>query len=61
MFSDSDSDSSEGISDGRKSRVESCSKSKSESGDFVWITAPLPDHMARTWERLGWREEDGGN
>lgn len=24
----------------------------------ITLTAPLPDHMARTWKTLGWREND---
>ncbi len=28
------------------------------TGDTVTITAPLPEHMARTWAMLDWREAD---
>jgi 23S rRNA pseudouridine955/2504/2580 synthase len=28
------------------------------TGETVSITAPLPDHMARTWKTLEWREAD---
>jgi 23S rRNA pseudouridine955/2504/2580 synthase len=28
------------------------------SGQRITITAPLPDHMARTWKTLEWRETD---
>ena len=28
------------------------------TGAQVTITAPLPDHMARTWKTLEWREAD---
>lgn len=28
------------------------------TGRRVTITAPLPDHMARTWKTLGWHEND---
>ena len=28
------------------------------TGDTVTITAPLPEHMARTWKTLEWRESD---
>jgi 23S rRNA pseudouridine955/2504/2580 synthase len=28
------------------------------TGDTVTITAPLPEHMARTWKTLEWREVD---
>jgi 23S rRNA pseudouridine955/2504/2580 synthase len=24
----------------------------------ITLTAPLPDHMARTWKTLGWHEND---
>ncbi len=29
-----------------------------ETGKTLTLTAPLPDHMARTWETMGWREAD---
>ena len=25
---------------------------------LITVTAPLPDHMARTWQTLGWSEQD---
>ena len=28
------------------------------TGETVTVTAPLPDHMARTWKTLEWREAD---
>jgi 23S rRNA pseudouridine955/2504/2580 synthase len=28
------------------------------TGKRVTLTAPLPDHMARTWKTLGWHEND---
>ncbi|AXC49392.1 RluA family pseudouridine synthase [Paracoccus suum] len=28
------------------------------TGEMLTITAPLPEHMARTWETLGWSERD---
>jgi 23S rRNA pseudouridine955/2504/2580 synthase len=28
------------------------------TGDTVTVTAPLPDHMTRTWKTLEWRETD---
>lgn len=28
------------------------------TGQRISVTAPLPDHMARTWEMLGWRADD---
>ena len=28
------------------------------SPDVVTVTAPLPDHMKRTWKSLGWHESD---
>ncbi len=28
------------------------------TGARISLTAPLPDHMARTWEMLGWRPDD---
>jgi 23S rRNA pseudouridine955/2504/2580 synthase len=28
------------------------------TGKPVTFTAPLPDHMARTWRFFGWRPED---
>ena len=28
------------------------------TGDTITITAPLPEHMARTWQMLDWREAD---
>ena len=28
------------------------------TGRRITITAPLPDHMARTWKTLGWHEND---
>ena len=28
------------------------------TGKRLFITAPLPEHMARTWELFGWRPED---
>ena len=28
------------------------------TGRRLHVTAPLPDHMARTWEMFGWRAED---
>lgn len=28
------------------------------TGKEVTLTAPLPDHMARTWSAMGWRESD---
>ena len=29
-----------------------------DTGERVTLTAPLPDHMARTWKTLGWHEND---
>jgi 23S rRNA pseudouridine955/2504/2580 synthase len=28
------------------------------TGKRITLTAPLPDHMARTWDTMGWREGD---
>ena len=28
------------------------------TGKRITLTAPLPDHMARTWKTLGWYEND---
>ena len=28
------------------------------TGKRITVTAPLPDHMARTWKTLGWHEND---
>ena len=28
------------------------------TGKALRFSAPLPDHMARTWEMMGWREQD---
>ena len=28
------------------------------TGKELRLSAPLPEHMARTWEMLGWREAD---
>ena len=28
------------------------------TGKELHLSAPLPEHMARTWEMLGWRETD---
>ncbi|MDO5603723.1 MAG: RluA family pseudouridine synthase [Paracoccus sp. (in: a-proteobacteria)] len=28
------------------------------TGEVLTLTAPLPEHMARTWETFGWRAED---
>ncbi|MDJ0631485.1 MAG: RluA family pseudouridine synthase [Rhodobacter sp.] len=28
------------------------------TGNVLTLAAPLPDHMARTWDSLGWRAED---
>lgn len=28
------------------------------SGKRMTLTAPLPDHMMRTWKTLGWHEND---
>jgi 23S rRNA pseudouridine955/2504/2580 synthase len=28
------------------------------TGKEITLTAPLPDHMARTWAAMGWRESD---
>ncbi|TRW97427.1 RluA family pseudouridine synthase [Paracoccus sp. M683] len=28
------------------------------TGERITLTAPLPDHMARTWKTLGWAPED---
>ncbi|ARJ68912.1 RluA family pseudouridine synthase [Paracoccus contaminans] len=28
------------------------------TGKRITLTAPLPDHMARTWQTLGWHEND---
>ena len=28
------------------------------TGERITLTAPLPDHMARTWKTLGWNPED---
>lgn len=28
------------------------------TGKRITVTAPLPDHMARTWKTLGWHESD---
>jgi 23S rRNA pseudouridine955/2504/2580 synthase len=28
------------------------------TGKRITLTAPLPDHMARTWKTMGWREAD---
>ena len=28
------------------------------TGNMLNLSAPLPEHMARTWEMLGWREAD---
>jgi 23S rRNA pseudouridine955/2504/2580 synthase len=29
------------------------------TGAPLTLTAPLPEHMARTWALFGWRESDG--
>ena len=28
------------------------------TGKRITVTAPLPEHMARTWKTLGWHEND---
>jgi len=27
------------------------------TGHVLTVTAPLPEHMARSWETLGWTED----
>jgi 23S rRNA pseudouridine955/2504/2580 synthase len=28
------------------------------TGEMMTFTAPLPDHMAKTWKMLDWNEKD---
>ena len=48
----------EGLSDKLHLHARSISFDHPITKKRITLTAPLPDHMARTWKTLGWHEND---